>query len=87
MEYCCCCLLAKSCLTLCDPMDCNPPGSSVHGIPQARILEWGAISPQGIFPTQGSNFPRWRGPAISRWRPNNLACNICLPCWPPGCPE
>ena len=35
---------AQSCPTLCDPMDCSPPGSSVHGILQARILEWGAIS-------------------------------------------
>ena len=34
----------QSCLTLCDPMDCSPPGSSVHGILQARILEWLAIS-------------------------------------------
>ena len=33
-----------SCLTLCDPGDCSPPGSSVHGILQARILEWVAIS-------------------------------------------
>ena len=33
-----------SCLTRCDPMDCNPPGSSVHGILQARILEWVASS-------------------------------------------
>ena len=32
------------CMTLCDPMDCNLPGSSVHGISQARILEWAAIS-------------------------------------------
>ena len=32
------------CLTLCDPMDCSLPGSSVHGIFQARILEWAAIS-------------------------------------------
>ena len=30
-------------LTLCDPMDCSPPGSSVHGILQARVLEWVAI--------------------------------------------
>ena len=37
-------LVAKSCLTLCDPMDCSPQGSSVHGILQARILEWVAIS-------------------------------------------
>ena len=29
--------------TLCNPMDCSPPGSSVHGIPQARILEWAAM--------------------------------------------
>ena len=34
----------QSCLTLCDPMDHGPPGSSVHGILQARILEWVAIS-------------------------------------------
>ena len=40
------CLVAQSCPTLCDPMDCSPPGSSVHGILQARIL--------GIFPTQVS---------------------------------
>ena len=35
----CVCVVAKSCLTLCDPMVCSPPGSSVHGILQARILE------------------------------------------------
>ena len=35
---------AQSCLTLSDPMDCSPPGSSVHGIFQARVLEWGAIA-------------------------------------------
>ena len=43
----CCCLVAKSCPTLQDPMDCRPPGSSVHGILQARILEWVAISFSG----------------------------------------
>ena len=32
------------CPTLCDPMDCSLPGSSVHGIFQARVLEWGAIA-------------------------------------------
>ena len=35
--------LLQSCLTLCDPMDCSLPGSSVHGILQARILEWVAM--------------------------------------------
>ena len=37
-------LVAQLCLTLCDPMDCSLPGSSVHGILQARILEWVALS-------------------------------------------
>ena len=48
------CLIAKSFLTLCDSMDCSLPGSSVHGISQAKILEWVAILLQGIFPAQGS---------------------------------
>ena len=39
-----CLLRCFSCLTLCNPMDCSPPGSSVHGILQARTLEWVAIS-------------------------------------------
>ena len=37
------CSVAQSCLTLSDPMDCSPPGSSVHGILHARILEWVAM--------------------------------------------
>ena len=36
--------VAQSCPTLSDPMDCSPPGSSVRGIFQARVLEWGAIA-------------------------------------------
>ena len=51
----CCCLVIKSCLTLCDPMDGSPPVSSAHGISQARILEWVAIS----F-SKGSSQPRNR---------------------------
>ena len=43
-----CVFLCVSCSVVsdsfCDPMDCSPPGLSVHGIPQARILEWVAIS-------------------------------------------
>ena len=45
--------VAQSCPTLCNPMDYSPPGSSVHGILQARILEWVAIS----F-SRGSSEPR-----------------------------
>ena len=51
--YCCCSLVAKSCLTLCDPMDYSPPGSSVHGILQASILEWAAMPS-----SRGSSQPR-----------------------------
>ena len=46
--------LLQSHLTLCDPMDCSPPGSSVHGIPQARILEGVAmLSSRGSSPPRG----------------------------------
>ena len=47
-----CALVAQSCLTLCDPMNCSPPASSVHGILQAGM---GCHFLQGIFPSQGSN--------------------------------
>ena len=51
-----CSVLTQSCLTLCDPTDSSLSGSSVHGILQARTLEWVAMpSSRGIFPTQGSN--------------------------------
>ena len=50
---CCCCLVSQSCPTLCNPMDYSPPGSSVHGILQARTLEWVAIPS-----SRGSSWPR-----------------------------
>ena len=40
--------VAQSCLTLRDPMDCSLPGSSIHGLFQARVLEWGAIAFSGL---------------------------------------
>ena len=46
-------LVAQSCRTLCDPMDCSLPGFSVHGIPQARILEWVAIPFSRNLPDPG----------------------------------
>ena len=57
-------LVAQLCLTLCDPRDCGLPGSSVHDISQARILEWVAIS----YP-RGSSRPRDRTQvsSIGRW--------------------
>ena len=50
---CVCAQWFQSCLNLCNPMDCSPPGSSVHGILQARILEWVAMPS-----SRGSSGPR-----------------------------
>ena len=47
--------VAQSCPTLCNPVDCSLPGFSVHGILQARILEWVTISFSGDLPDQGLN--------------------------------
>ena len=65
----CACSVVQLCLTLCNPMNCSQPGSSVHEIFQARILEWGAISS-----SRESSWSRSRdqtqGPCsscISRW--------------------
>ena len=54
-RVCVCCYFSRVWSTLCDPVDCNPPGSPVHGIFPARILEWVAIS----F-SRGSSWPRDR---------------------------
>ena len=48
-----CVSVAQWCPTLCDPIDCNPPDDSVHGILQARILEWIAISFSGDLSDPG----------------------------------
>ena len=58
------CLVAQSCLTLCDPMGCSPPGSSVRGdSPGKNTGVGGHALLQGIFPTQGSNL----GLSHCRW--------------------
>ena len=55
--------VAQSSPTRSDPMDCSPPGSSVHGIFQARVLEWGAIAFSTIKKEQNRGFllVRWLG--------------------------
>ena len=65
------CLITQLCPTLCDPMDCSPPGSSVHGILQERILEWVAMPS-----SRGSSHPR--SPALQA---------DSLPSEPPGEPK
>ena len=47
------CLVAQLCLTLCERMDCSPPGSSVHGDSQERIVEWLPCPPPGDLPNPG----------------------------------
>ena len=77
--YVCVCVKSlQSCLTLCDPMDCSPPCSSVQGILQARMLQWIMPSSRGIFSPPGSNrvtlhLPHWQA--------------VSLPPAPPGKPS
>ena len=52
-------------LTLCDPMDCNPPGSSIHGILQARILGWVSMSSSGDLPHPGIEPVPLTSPALA----------------------
>ena len=70
----------QSCLPLCDPMDCSPPGSSVHGILQARILEWLPGPPPGDPPDPGIE---WRLSCLLRWQagsspPSHLGSPLSL---------
>ena len=58
------CACGLSYLTLCNPMDCSPPGSSVHGILQARILEWVAISFSRDLPDPGIKPSSLTSPAL-----------------------
>ena len=73
----CVCLVAELCLTLCNPIDCSPPGSSVHGILQARILEWVAISftrdiqDTGIKPSAPATYPALQEDPFTTEPPGN----------------
>ena len=64
--------VTQSCLTFCDPIDCSLPGSSVHGIRQARILEWVAIP----F-SRGSSQPMDRT-GISALQAGSLLAELCM---------
>ena len=58
-----------NCFSLCDPMDCSPPGSSVHGIFQARVLEWGVIafSRRPSWPTDWTRVSHIAGRRFTVW--------------------
>ena len=93
--------VAQSCPTLSDPMDCSPPGSSIHGSFQARILEWGAIAfsisgglPRTHFNSlgqawrEGSRFT-WKTDCRARGsdkRPKGSTWGCCYDLLPVGCP-
>ena len=74
----CVCVWAQSCPTLCDPKDCSLPGSSIHEVLQARILEQVAVSFSRIFPTQRSNLSLLH---LLHWQAGSL------PLAPPGKPH
>ena len=61
------CLTAQSCPTLCDPMDCSPPGSSVRRILQAGTLEWVAMPS-----SRGSSQPRGGTERVKGWKARGL---------------
>ena len=66
----------QSCPTLSDPMDCSLPGSSAHGIFQARVLEWGAIA----FSIWGGRFPHSvSSPSFCRGEPSPFWTGLCQP--------
>ena len=74
-----CAKLLQSCLTVGNPVDCSLPGSSVHGISQARILVWVAVSSPGDLPDPGMEpecltSPAWAGrffPTSATWEAPN----------------
>ena len=65
MHVCCCYSVTQLCPALCDPTDCNPSGSSVHGIFQARIPEWVACLTPGDPPDPGLNPTFLASPALA----------------------
>ena len=69
----------QSCLTLCNPMDCSPPNSSVHGILQARILEW-VVMPSSRASSWPRHLPYPRLLGLLHWQVGSL------PLAPPGKP-
>ena len=66
--------VAQSCLTLSDPIDCSPPGSSINGIFQARVLEWGAIAFSAWSPSEMETLPFLEFP-------HNLTCRLSWRLW------
>ena len=84
--------VAQSCRTLSDPMECSPPGSSIHGIFQARVLEWGAIAFSNIdqwnkidgleiYPHTYGNLTFEKGGQNIQWRKDSFFSKWCWENW------
>ena len=69
--------VAQSCTTLCDPMDCSLPGSSTHGIFQARVLEWGAIALAVAMKREGTYVYLWLIHVV-RWQKPTHYCKAII---------
>ena len=77
--------VSQSCPTLSDPMDCSPPGSSVHGIFQARVLEWGAIALALLLLVTSDLGPSSYFPCLSLKSESDVAQSCPTLCSPMGC--
>ena len=79
----CCCSVAQSSPTLCDSMDCSPPGFSVLGISQSRILEWIAFSFSRVSPSPGylpdaGIEPMSEPPGKRHWLAKHITCRLLI---------
>ena len=83
----CCVKSLQLYLTLCDPMNCNPPGSSIHGILQAGTLEWGIFLTQGLNPHL-LHLQHWQAgslPLATPGKPLHIVEYGCQPYSPTSC--
>ena len=78
LYYVCACSVVQWCPTLGDPLSCSPPGSSVHGIFQTRILEWAAFPPSGDCPNPGikPQSPALQADSLLLSHQGSPTCNI-----------
>ena len=86
--HCCCCLITGSSLTLCNPMVCSPPGSSVHGISQARIMDTISISRGSSQPKNWTHISCIRRWILYHWITREVPVKGIVQCvWRKVCPD
>ena len=82
-----CALVAQSCPTFCDPIDCSPPGSSIHGILQARMQEWVAtpFSRRSSWPRDWTQVSHTASGFFNDWATGEAPAHLASPYRPPLC--